>query len=147
MNCRFLDVCCPFVKLGDVWKKRIEGLPSPKLTVCTWKWMVGRLLSFWGPAYFQGRLLFVSGSVKNTWKPSHQKIEPWSPCLGLLLYTQTKNSINILKMLVWKRWFFEHIWQFFIIVFSGMVWKNPRLRFFSSWKNRSSKIQDFSGQI
>ena len=30
-------------------------VPSLKLTVRTWKWMVGRLISFWGPAYFQGQ--------------------------------------------------------------------------------------------
>ncbi len=30
-------------------------IPSLKLTVRPWKWMVGILVSFWGPAYFQGR--------------------------------------------------------------------------------------------
>ena len=30
-------------------------LPSLKLTAHPWKWMFGRLISFWGPAYFQGR--------------------------------------------------------------------------------------------
>ena len=29
--------------------KHLPHLPSLKVTVCTWKWMVGRLLSFWGP--------------------------------------------------------------------------------------------------
>ena len=38
-------------------------IPSLKLTVGTWKWMVWRLLSFWGPAYFQGLCLLVSGRV------------------------------------------------------------------------------------
>jgi len=36
------------------FKKTLQ-LSSLKLTVCTWKLMVGRLLSLWGPAYFQGR--------------------------------------------------------------------------------------------
>ena len=33
-----------------------KGYPPWKLTVCTWKWMVGILVSSWGPAYFQGHL-------------------------------------------------------------------------------------------
>ena len=34
---------------------RFVEVPSLKLTVCTWKLMVGILVSIWGPAYFQGR--------------------------------------------------------------------------------------------
>ena len=37
-----------------------------KLTTRTWKWMVRRWISFWGPAYFQVRLLLVSGSFVIT---------------------------------------------------------------------------------
>ena len=41
-----------------------QWLPSLKLTARPWKWMVGiRFVSFWDPAYFQGLLLLVSGSV------------------------------------------------------------------------------------
>ena len=29
--------------------------PPLTLTVRTWKWMVGKLVSFWGPAYLQGQ--------------------------------------------------------------------------------------------
>ena len=42
---------------GPVW------LASLKLTVCTWKWMVGIRLFPVGMAYFQVLLLLVSGSV------------------------------------------------------------------------------------
>ena len=35
-------------------------VPSLKLTVRTWKWMVGRLLDFFGRLIFKGFLLFVS---------------------------------------------------------------------------------------
>ena len=38
-------------------------LPSLKLTVRTWKLVVGRWISFWGPAYFEGRLLLVFRGV------------------------------------------------------------------------------------
>ena len=38
------------------------SLPSLKLTACTWKWMVGILVSFWD-GVFSGAML-VSGSVK-----------------------------------------------------------------------------------
>ena len=40
-------------------------IPSPKLTVRPWKWMVG-IRFLWGSAYFQGCWLLVSGSV-YTW--------------------------------------------------------------------------------
>ncbi len=37
------------------WKPPANLLPSLKLTARPWKWMVGRWISFWGPAQFQGR--------------------------------------------------------------------------------------------
>ena len=43
---------------GDFFGSRPEFLdviPSLKLTAHPYKWMVGILLSYWGPAYFQGR--------------------------------------------------------------------------------------------
>ena len=52
-------------RMYQSWAKNLteKDIPSMKLTNRTWKWMVGRLVSFWGPAYFQGRLLLVSGRV------------------------------------------------------------------------------------
>ena len=34
-------------------------LPETNIDFTPGKWMVGRFISFWGPAYFQGRLLLV----------------------------------------------------------------------------------------
>ena len=42
------------------WRHETQ-IHSLKLTACPWKLMVGILLSFWGPAYFQGCLLLVLG--------------------------------------------------------------------------------------
>ena len=49
-------------------RRKLRGLGLRLHPEC-WKWMVGRLLSCWGPAYFQGVML-VTGSVwfwKNGW--------------------------------------------------------------------------------
>ena len=43
----------------------VPVLPSLKLTVRTWNGWLEDGVSFWGPAYFQRRLLLVSGSVSN----------------------------------------------------------------------------------
>ena len=48
---------------------KLQDLPSLKLTARTWKWMVGILISFWDPAYFQGLLLLVLGSVWCIFSP------------------------------------------------------------------------------
>ncbi len=45
--------------------KKSRYKPSRSLTARTWKWMVRILISFWGPAYFQGLLLLVLGRVNR----------------------------------------------------------------------------------
>ena len=50
---------CRFVEFSEFFRVLflfglIIDLPSLKLTARPWKWMVGRLVSFWGLAYFQG---------------------------------------------------------------------------------------------
>ena len=73
-------------KLAELHEPRrlslsLEGSLSLKVTAwkCTWKWMIGRkILSFWGPAHFQGLLLLVLGRVAcfwTHWKP--RNIEMW----------------------------------------------------------------------
>ncbi len=42
-----------------------KDLNSLKLTVRTWKWMVGRLVSYWGSLFSGANLLLVSGSRVN----------------------------------------------------------------------------------
>ena len=51
------------------WKEKqrtseTPTLPQTNIPSSTWKWMAGRWVSFWGPAYFQGAIL-VSGRVKH----------------------------------------------------------------------------------
>ena len=41
--------------------KGSKHLPSLKLTACTWKWMVGILVSFWGRPIFRGYVSFREG--------------------------------------------------------------------------------------
>ena len=43
-----------FWVLGDLYRKTA---PTLKLKARTWKWIIGRLVSFWGPAYLQSVLI------------------------------------------------------------------------------------------
>ena len=53
-------VCCNQLK-----KNTKKNLLSLKLTARTWKWMVGRLLTFWGPAYFQVRTVSFREGISS----------------------------------------------------------------------------------
>ena len=59
----------------SVYWKKTTYLPSLKLTACTWKWMVGRLVSFWD-GLFSGTML-VLGSVYTS-KEKHKNTKKHS---------------------------------------------------------------------
>ncbi len=71
---------------------RLHSLPETN-SLSTWKFVVGRLLSFWGPAYFQGLCYIVSGRVYNGLWPtnvkmlrSHEMQSWWNKCPGMSLW-------------------------------------------------------------
>ena len=89
--CRLKNVCCLDVEVvclkhepcTTIWKDwTLEVLKclhhSPWNQHSPWKWIVGRLVSFWGPAYFHGRTVgFREGKSKRSLCIS----EPWRhPC-------------------------------------------------------------------
>ena len=79
----------PSPKLPDFEPPRVlhfsewNELPSPKLTACTWKWMVGILVSFWD-GLFSGAFA-VSFREGTPWKISilNGKLEVWEMNFGI----------------------------------------------------------------
>ena len=63
----------------NVDKKKIHIIPSLKLTVLTWKWMVGRRsFPFGGPAFFWGALLAPPLQTKTwTFTKKNTETEFW----------------------------------------------------------------------
>ena len=101
-------------------------IPSPKLTVRTWKWMVGILVSFWGPAYFQAYCsceLLVSGRGTSSgfplrlWGSGFQQLwvrparwrqnallPPWCPAPGVVHLTSSNTVIQYIQLYIIKNW-------------------------------------------
>ena len=76
-----------------IWKKPCVYPPWNEHS--TWKWMVGRLVSFWVLAYFQGRLLSVSGSVTS------QKFRYQFKTLFLVLLQKVQVNIILSHRKLW----------------------------------------------
>ena len=64
-----------FVERRD---SRLTMIPSLKLTARPWKWMVGRCISFWGPAYFQGRAVSFREGCCFFFEIRVSKQTPWN---------------------------------------------------------------------
>ena len=57
-------ICFGTGKKDRQWGTKIyPNLPSLKLTVRPWKWMVGILLSYWGGPIFRGSVSFRAGKI------------------------------------------------------------------------------------
>ena len=64
------------------WRKKRNRFPETKLTVRTWKWMVGRLLPFWDGLF---SAMLVSGSYLHLGSSFWSKSEQALRAMGALL--------------------------------------------------------------
>ena len=90
----------------------LAQVPSLKLTAGTWKWMVGRWVSFWVSAYFQGRTVSFVGCIQWSFLTHHPEVGTLGPDGGHLHISvankernlrrnQCKGLTNILYQLQW----------------------------------------------
>ncbi len=114
--------------VGDVtvvpWRVKKCELPSLKLTVRPWKWMVGILLSYWGIGLFSGTFWLVSGSVTVTIKELPVlciacKLAETRPCICNCLNSEETSSWDLEAK---RRDEFDEVdpWRFGIL--NGCFW-------------------------